>query len=90
MKNMPDLVRDFIHNLHPNHKMEVLQTLSILYQGWECDEWAWIVSVDDEKKLIMTNHGSPYVGDPLELDQKMSEYLEALAETQKALLTLAT
>ena len=39
---------------------KLLETIPMLYQGWECDEWAWLVKDPTGQLFILeTSHGSP-------------------------------
>ena len=46
-----------------------------LYQGWEFDEWAWVIETETKTNiLIITNHGSPRHLD----GSKATEFLDEL------------
>ncbi len=61
----------------------------MLWLGWECDPYAWIMErPDGTRYLQMTNHGSPYEADPVELVERIQYYKTVLADSEKALTML--
>jgi len=66
----------------------VVFTFPVLWNGWENDNTGYIVMDDDVKRLVLTNHGSPYFGNISELQEKIKEYEEAATETKKAILLI--
>lgn len=62
----------------------VIHYFEVLYSGWECDGMAWIIDMDNTKKLIMTNHGTMYEAQLSELQGLLKYYAETMQETQKA------
>jgi hypothetical protein len=69
------------------NNLEVLYEFKILYCGWECDEDGWVVKNKTTKKcsIIRTNHGTPYIADTHELENKIEEYQRCINSTQLAL-----
>lgn len=65
--------------------VKILKVFSILYAGWECDSEAALILVNDEKKIIGTNHGGIVELGAAFLESKIQEYEYALENTQKAL-----
>jgi hypothetical protein len=60
---------------------QILCWIPILYQGWELDEWAALVQVDNEKILLHTDHGNLYqVTDPKEFLLKKSSFYRAASD----------
>lgn len=62
-----------------------IMTFPVMYSGWECDSSAWVVDADGEKKIVMTNHGTPYFSTVAELEGLISGYQQTINETQEAI-----
>ena len=76
--------------------VEVVAEFPVLHAGWECDSKGWIVAVpcaaeseDGTLRLVMSSHEDKYFADPMELEQKITEYGEAVSQTRRALRILA-
>lgn len=59
--------------------------IDIYWCGWECDDKAWLVNDNGQKKVVTSNHGQKYFADKSFLEEKIKEYEEAIAKT-KAML----
>lgn len=58
-------------------KVKILEKVDILYAGWECDPYIWLVQVDKKFLILGTDHGSGYSVLSKEfLIEKMIEYSE--------------
>jgi hypothetical protein len=76
------------NSINPTDK--IIHTFPVLYQGWECDATGWVMERRDGSRYIkMTNHGGEYVADVIRLENKISEYNNAILATKKA-IELAT
>jgi hypothetical protein len=64
------------------------KVIDVLWSGWECDNYAWLIQEGNEKKVITTNHGAVYVADKNFLIEKIKEYQQAIKETEEMLLEL--
>jgi TPP-dependent 2-oxoacid decarboxylase len=66
----------YLNNRGYNTITKVLHTATILYNGWELDNYAWIVEwADGSIGALDTNHGGIY-------EWSKQEALEKLAETE--------
>lgn len=71
-----------------NTKLEgkKIYTFTVLYEGWEMDNEAWVVEDQAGNRWIeTTSHGSKYVATVEEFRQKAKEYKTVLDQTEKAL-----
>ncbi len=69
--------------------MEVYK-FRVLWHGWECDSYAWIMERADGTRYIkMTNHGGEYIASVEELEERITHYKDVIEETQKALRLLS-
>lgn len=59
--------------------------IDIYWCGWECDDKAWLVNDNGQKKVVASNHGQKYFADKSFLEEKIKEYEDAIAKT-KAML----
>lgn len=66
-------------------KYKAIYGFNVMYSGWDCDDFAWIIEDNGIKKLIMTNHGTPYEAEMSELEGLMKTYQEAIDNTKVAL-----
>ena len=58
----------------------------IMYVGWECDSYGWVVvDEDNNRHLLLTNHGQEYIAHQNELTSLIKTYEEKIEETKKAL-----
>ena len=64
---------------------EIIKSFTVLYEGWELDNKAWVVNVKGENKLVMTNHGRLYFAEAVELKEKIKEYKQIWKDTKEAL-----
>lgn len=62
----------------------------VLYVGWECDPTAWIVEDSGIKKLVVTDHGTPYFETAKFLEEKIEEYETAIKNSKRLLNLLST
>ena len=63
-------------------KYEVIKKIDVYWTGWECDNYAYLVKIDDDNGLVVSNHGSKYFTDKKFLEDKIKEYQEAIKESQ--------
>jgi len=77
---------DTITVSHETYK--VLHQFPVLYKGWESDNVAWIVQDEGKNALVMSNHGVNYFAKKEELFEKITEYKEALSDSEKAYIML--
>ena len=71
--------------------MKKIFEFTVLWEGWECDSVAWVVEKSDgSRRLVMTNHGSPYEADPQELRDRIAEYQRVIAESEMALALIVS
>ena len=74
-----------IHKFLEEKGLTIYKEFSALYSGWDCDGTYYLCKdVDGSYVLVCTSHGSPYVGSPEELEDKIVEYEEVLKETREA------
>jgi hypothetical protein len=66
----------------------VVEEVTMLYAGWECDSDGWLVRTDGQLKLILTDHGRPYVADGRELRDQISTNLRIVEHQRKVLAKL--
>lgn len=69
-------------------KIKAEKVIDVLWAGWECDDKVWLIKEDNKKKIIATNHGSPYIADANFLKEKLKEYQKAIQETEELLKEL--
>ena len=65
---------------------KILYKFPVYHHQWEMDGYGFIV--DDGKcykKVIMTNHGEPYISSFRELRKKIEEYMGVINKTEKAM-----
>jgi hypothetical protein len=68
---------------------EILHTVPILYAGWEADNVAWIVRMEDGTiKGFHTSHGGLYPWDVQEMEDKLKETEDSAAQLRAAIATL--
>lgn len=89
-KSQPSLekVRELI-GVDESVRVEFVAAIPCLYQGWEVDEWAFVVKDDAMNRyLLMSNHCRWYVGTEQELRDLVCLYAEAGQVAIKALIEL--
>lgn len=64
------------------------RAIPVLWSGWECDAYAWLVEQDNEHRLVTSNHGSMHFAEKSFLEDKIAEYKKAIAETEEFLAIL--
>lgn len=81
------LVEQFNKQIETDNPItKILHEFKILHEGWELDNAGWVVELyDEEKKIVLTNHGQPYFASPKELSKKCEEYKLLLKEAAKAI-----
>jgi hypothetical protein len=62
-----------------------LHKFDVLFHGWECDPDGWIVEVDNERLVILTDHGSSYIATTKELKERLKYYRTVIEATEKAI-----
>lgn len=63
----------------------IVQTIEVFWCGWECDNYAWLVKVGHENKLVTTNHGYKEFTEKSFLENKIKEYEDAILQTKNML-----
>lgn len=70
-------------------RLTIHKEFSALYRGWDCDGTYYLCKdMNDIYVLVCTSHGSPYIGSPEELQDKIEEYEEVLKATRDVYLLL--
>lgn len=65
---------------------KILYEFEIMWVGWEIDSKGWIVQCDDNtKRIVMTNHCTPYFATENDLISKIKDYQGAIDNTKKAI-----
>jgi hypothetical protein len=64
---------------------KIVKEFQIAHVGWESDNTGWIVEHDGLRKLVMTNHGNHYFATKEELQSKIEEYNQLIADAESAL-----
>jgi hypothetical protein len=64
----------------------VLHTATILHEGWEMDNKAWIVEMEDGVQCALTtSHGGVYLWTKIEAEEKLAELEASAASIRQAL-----
>lgn len=71
-----------------NIQYEVVKKIGVLWSGWECDQYAYLVKTEDGLKLVTSDHGQMIFSETDFLKDKLAEYKEALSETEGMLKML--
>ncbi len=94
VKEQIEKKRLFHENLAKNLSLQVQingqkyiaeDVIDVFWSGWECDDKAWLVKIDDEYKIVNSNHGEHQITDKNFLENKIKEYEEAIANTRRIL-----
>ena len=65
---------------------KVLHTAKILHDGWESDNKAWAVELEDGTRMVFTScHGNLCIPDRAEIEDKLRETEESLASIRTLL-----
>jgi hypothetical protein len=76
---------DFNKSRVPDFKRTLLH-FTVLHEGWELDNDAWVIElIDGSRVIVTTSHGGTYVAKSDEFAQKLEEYEKVIADTRKAL-----
>jgi len=71
------------------YKPTVLFEFRRAFPAWECDSKGWVIMDKNGKKIvILTNHGSPYIGTKKEIKNDIARYEELINDAEEALNTL--
>jgi len=63
---------------------KILHTATILYRGWASDNEAWVVELENGKRLVMcTSHGSLYPTRKREMVDKLRETEQSAEQIRK-------
>lgn len=66
--------------------VRVLDTATVLHAGWEMDNEAFAVELDDGSVCVLfTSHGSPYVASKSQVHGKIAETDDSAASLQRLL-----
>ena len=68
-------------------EFKAIDMCDVLWSGWECDYYAWVVEDEGEKKLVTSDHGHRSFSDKEFLINKIKEYEKAI-EDSKRLISL--
>ena len=67
----------------------VLHKATVLHAGWELDNEAWIVELDDGSvSALTTNHGGPYWWSRAEMEKKLCETEASAVSLREAMAML--
>jgi hypothetical protein len=89
--------KNFLNYLNSTEKKierefgKIISRFKILTHEWEMDGYGYIVSdnyIENNKKIILTNHNKPFVADKDYLNDIISGYKERIQETQRALFLI--
>jgi hypothetical protein len=70
-------------------EFEIVDTITMLHEGRECDSKGWLVSTSaGQLKLILTTHGHAYVADTRELRDQIETNLAIVADQKSVLAKL--
>ncbi len=65
--------------------VKVIKVFTIMHKGWELDNTAWIVQMQSgAEKVIFSSGGIKYFAKAKEVQEKVCEYEEGLADLRKA------
>jgi hypothetical protein len=67
---------------------KIISKFKILNHEWEMDGYGYIVDDNNDKKIVVTDHGRPIVVDKKYLNDIISGYKERIQETQRALFLI--
>jgi len=67
---------------------KIVSKFRILNHEWEMDGYGYIVNSGIDCQPVVTDHGKPVIVDKNYLETKISEYKEAIQETQRALFLI--
>lgn len=67
------------------HSLRSIDHTDVYWTGWECDNIAWVVNLDNKNTLLTTNHGDVQITDKKFLEGKIKEYEEAIANSKRLL-----
>lgn len=90
-------LKDFLAEKNLQEKLKVSvgdksfvaeKVVDVLWSGWECDNYAWLVNDNGEKKIVASNHGDTYFTDKSFLEGKIKEYEDAINATKEMLSLL--
>lgn len=83
-----DKIREVI-GVDESVKITFVASVPCLYQGWECDEWAYVVRDDAMNRYLLTsNHGRWELGDAEDLRKLVHLYSVATQVAVKGLVEL--
>lgn len=72
-----------------NKKFIVLYEFTLAWVAWECDSEGAVVKDENENKyLILTQHGSPYIASKDDLLKQIADYQNLISDTRKAITYL--
>ena len=64
---------------------KIVSKFRILNHEWEMDGYGYIINTGIDCQVVVTNHGKPMLVDKGYLETKISDYKEAIQETQRAI-----
>jgi hypothetical protein len=67
---------------------KIVSKFRILNHEWEMDGYGYIVNSGIDCQPVVTDHGKPMIVDKNYLETKISDYKEAIQETQRALFLI--
>lgn len=84
-----DKIRGALERNGDTQEFVIVQTVTMLWVGWECDSTAWLVRLkDDTVRFVLTSHGSAYVGSAKDLQDQIEENEDIVATQREALARL--
>ena len=60
----------------------------VLWAGWECDYYAWVVEDEGKKKLVTSDNGHRSFSDKEFLINKIKEYEKAIEDSTRLISLL--
>lgn len=82
-------IRDALKRNGDTQSFTLVQKVTMLYAGWECDSDAWLVELaDGTRRFILTDHGRAYVGSAKDLKGQIKANEAIVAAQREALASL--
>ncbi len=64
---------------------EVVMQFEVLYSGWECDPYGYVVKTSEGLRLVHSSHGTKYFTNASEFLEFIEDYKKVIEETIKAI-----
>lgn len=82
---LPSYYHKFVVNQFNTEAYEVKLAIEVLWSGWELDDTAWIIEVNNNFYCVVSHHGSPTICQEEWLLEKINQYAQVTADTIKAI-----